>query len=275
MLASVATTPSSSFASQTVLVTGATAGIGKAFAEALAARGAHLVLCARNEQRLDALATTLRGRHGVQVRALACDLERPGAAAELHARLTRDGVGVDVLINNAGFGSAGRFHRQPHEHIASMTQLNCVALAELTHALLPAMVANGRGGVINVASVSAFVPTPLMAIYGATKAYVLSLSAALNEELRGTGVHVMALCPGPVPTEFQQRAGYAPLDLKNPAALTAERVVEVALTAYAKRRFSCVPGAVNRVQTALCGVLPLTWLSAISARVLRGRGRDL
>jgi uncharacterized protein len=276
MLASAVTPPSANpFAGQTVLITGASAGIGKTFAEALAARGANLVLCARNEQRLEALAAALTARHGVNVRTFACDLEKPGAANDLFVRLTGAGLTVDLLINNAGFGSAGRFHRQPHEHIATMTQLNCVALAELSHALLPAMIANRRGGIINVASVAAFVPTPLMAIYGATKAYVLSFSAALNEELRGTDVRVMALCPGPVPTEFQQRAGYAPLDLRNPAALSAEQVVERALTAYARGGFSCVPGTVNRTQTAFSGLLPLTWLSAISARVLRGRGRDL
>jgi uncharacterized protein len=263
------------FAAQTVLVTGASAGIGKAFAEALAARGAQLVLCARNAERLEALAQALRSQYGATVRTASCDLERPGAARELRDQLVRDGVTVDILINNAGFGSAGRFHRQAAEHVATMTQLNCVALAELTHALLPAMIAKQRGGVINVASVAAFVPTPLMAIYGASKAYVLSFSAALNEELRGTRVHVMALCPGPVPTEFQKRAGYAALDLKNPAALSAEQVVEAALAAYARGQFSCVPGAVNRVQTALSGLLPLTWIASISARVLRGRGRDL
>lgn len=276
MVSSVAKSASSNlFASQTVLITGASAGIGKAFAEALAARGAHLVLCARNLDRLQTLASALSEQHGVSVRTLACDLEKPGAARELSDQLGRIGVTVDVLINNAGFGSAGRFQRQPADHIAAMTQLNCVALAELTHALLPAMLENQRGGIINVASVSAFVPTPLMAIYGASKAYVLSFSAALNEELRGTKVRVLALCPGPVPTEFQRRAGYAPLDLGNPAALPAERVVEAALAAYARRQFSCVPGAVNRTQTALSGLLPLTWLSAISARVLRGRGRDV
>lgn len=258
-----------------MLITGASAGIGKAFAEALAARGARLVLCARKLDRLDALAESLRARHASTVLTVACDLEKPGAANELASHLKEQAIAVDMLINNAGFGAAGRFHRQAPDLVANMTQLNCVALAELTRALLPSMLERGRGGVVNVASVAAFVPTPLMAIYGASKAYVLSFSAALREELRGTNVHVMALCPGPVPTEFQQRAGYAPLDSRNLAALPPERVVEVALADFARGRFSCVPGAVNRLQTALAGALPLTWIAAISARVLRGRGRDL
>jgi len=269
-----ASSSSSPFASQTVLITGASAGIGKAFAEALAARGARLVLCARKLDRLETLAQNLRDRHASTVFAVACDLEQPGAASELAARLTEQAITVDVLINNAGFGAAGRFHRQTPDLVASMTQLNCIALAELTHALLPDMLQRRRGGIINVASVAAFVPTPLMATYGATKAYVLSFSAALREELRGSHVHVMALCPGPVPTEFQARAGYAPLDSRNLAALPAERVVAIALADFARGRFSCVPGAVNRLQTALAGMLPLTWIAAISARVLRGRGRD-
>lgn len=263
------------FVGERVLITGASAGIGKAFASALAARGAHLVLSARNTQRLEELAKTLRETHGVDVAVAACDLEQPGAASRLAADLTARKLEVDILVNNAGFGSAGRFQRQAVSHIASMTQLNCVALAELTHALLPSMIAKGRGGIINVGSVSAFVPTPFMAIYGGTKAYVLSFTAALAEELRGSPLRILAVCPGPVPTEFQQRAGYTALDVSNPSTLTAERVVEQALAAYERRQVICVPGAVNRVQTALSGLLPIPWVSAISAWVLRRRGRDL
>lgn len=272
---SAAAFASPAFAAQTVLVTGASAGIGKAFAWQLAARGANLVLCARNEHRLTELATEIRAQHPVRVEVAACDLEAKGAAAELGARLLDRGLAIDVLVNNAGFGSAGRFERQGHAHIETMVQLNCVALAELTHVLLGPMLERRRGGVINVASVAAFVPTPLMAVYGASKAFVLSFTAALREELRDSGVHVMAVCPGPVPTEFQRRAGYSPVALSNPAVLSAEQVVERALRAYERGQMVCVPGIVNRVQTALCGVLPLAWLAAISARVLRSRGRDL
>jgi short-subunit dehydrogenase len=221
------------------------------------------------------LAATLRERNGVQVEVIACDLETTGAVQHLSAELAARGIGVDILLNNAGFGSAGRFQRQGRDHVAKMTQLNCIALAELTHALLPRMLENQRGGVINVASVAAFVPTPFMAIYGATKAYVLSFTAALREELRGSGVHVFAVCPGPVPTEFQERAGYSALDHKNPAVLTTEQVVAQALGAYEHGEVVCVPGLVNRLQTALSGLLPIPWLAQISARVLRSRGRDL
>lgn len=263
------------FADQWVLITGASAGIGKALATELARRGARLVLCARNEQRLTELAQSLQGQFGVQVTPVACDLEQPGAALELRRKLDGLGIEVDVLINNAGFGSAGRFQGQAATHIASMTALNCVALAELTHALLPAMITRNRGGVINVASVSSFVPTPFMAIYGATKAYVLSFTAALAEELRGTNLRIVAVCPGPVPTEFQQRAGYTPIDLKDPSAMTAERVAAHALTAYEYRQVICVPGLFNRLQTALSGLVPIPWVAAISAWILRRRGRDL
>lgn len=267
--------PSSPFAGQRVLITGASAGIGKAFAVALATRGAKVVLAARNAERLEELAKELRQTHGADVAVAACDLEQPGAASRLAEDLTARQLDVDILVNNAGFGSAGRFQRQAASHIASMTQLNCVALAELTHALLPAMIAKGRGGIINVGSVSAFVPTPFMAIYGGTKAYVLSFTAALAEELRGSPLRILAVCPGPVPTEFQRRAGYTALDVSNPSTLTAESVVEQALRAYERRQLICVPGVINRVQTALSGLLPIAWIAAISARVLRSRGRDL
>lgn len=275
MPSSSQTNPSSPFKGQRALITGASAGIGKAFAVALAARGTNLVLSARNAERLEELAAALRHAHGVDVAVAACDLEKPGAAQRLATELAARDLNVDILVNNAGFGSAGRFQRQAANHIASMTQLNCVALAELSHALLPAMLARGRGGIINVGSVSAFVPTPFMAIYGGTKAYVLSFTAALAEELRGGPLRILAVCPGPVPTEFQRRAGYTALDVSNPSTLTAERVVLQALQAYERRQLICVPGAVNRVQTALSGLLPIAWVSAISAWVLRRRGRDL
>ena len=266
---------SRSLAAQTVLITRASAGSGRAVAWKLAARGANLVLCARNEERLTELATDIRSQHPVHIEVAACDLEAKGAAVELGAQLARRGLAIDVLVNNAGFGSAGRFERQGYGHIQTMVQLNCVAVAELTHVLLPAMLERRRGGVINVASVAAFVPTPLMAVYGASKAFVLSFTAALREELRDSGLHVMAVCPGPVPTEFQRRAGYAAVELSNPAVLSAEEVVERALSAYERGQVICVPGIVNRLQTALCSLLPLSWLAAISAKVLRGRGRDL
>lgn len=266
---------SNPFTAQWVLITGASTGIGKMFAQALAARGANLVLCARGLARLEELATSLRTEHNVHVEICASDLQVPGAAATLSAELAARGIAIDLLINNAGFGAAGRFQRQDASHIASMTQLNCVALAELTHLLLPPMLAKRRGGVINVASIAAFVPTPFMAVYGATKAYVLSFTAALREELRGTGVHVAAVCPGPVPTEFQERAGYSAVSLSDPSVLTAEQVVERALRAYERGQVVCVPGVVNRVQSALSGLLPLSWLAKVSAQVLRSRGRDL
>ena len=182
----------------TTLVTGASSGIGEQFALKLGRRGHNLVLTARSENRLHHLAARLRAENpGIDVEVIAADLAQPGSAAALTAEFAARGVEVDVLINNAGFGSHNPVAEEDPDNVAREIQLNCSSLVELTVRLLPAMLTRDRGGVLNVASTAAFQPLASMAVYGASKAFVLSFTEALWAETRTTGVRVMALCPGP------------------------------------------------------------------------------
>jgi len=245
------------------LVTGASSGIGLELARILAREHHDLVLVARSESRLVELGNELSGRYGVQCLPLAADLAGPGAPAELVRRVQDNGVEVDVLVNNAGFGLWGRFVELDWTEQAQMLQLNVVALTELTRLLVPAMVANHRGRVLNVASTAAFQPGPLMALYYATKAYVLSFSEALAAELAESGVTVTALAPGVTPTGFQARAGGessvspsvagAPEGksmierLRGLATTSAVSVAEAGFQAMMEGRSLVVPGAMNKV----------------------------
>jgi short-subunit dehydrogenase len=192
---------------KTALVTGASSGIGTAFAEALAGRGCDLVLVARSAGALAVLAQRLRSEHGVRVETLAQDLTAPGAAQAVQQETDRLGLGVNILVNNAGFGSVGRFDTIAAQRSAREVALDVAAVVELAHAFLPGMVARGEGAVVNVASTAAFQPVPYMSVYGASKAFVLSFSQALWAEYRSLGVRVLALCPGPVDTNFFAVAG--------------------------------------------------------------------
>ena len=191
------------------LVTGASAGIGVELARELARHGHDLVLTARRTAPMEALANELR-QAGAAVTVIAADLSRPGAAAALASDLAGRGLGIEVLINNAGLGAAGRFDRIDPVRVGEMLQVNIVALTELTRLLLPDMVARGSGRIMLVASVAGFSPGPRMAVYFASKAYVLSLGEALAYELRRTGVTVTVLCPGATETEFFAVAGSDP-----------------------------------------------------------------
>lgn len=192
---------------KTALVTGASSGIGLELARLLAQDGYDLVLVARREGVLARLAAELEGDHAIRAGVLPCDLSRPEAADEVFEALQADSVAIDVLVNSAGFGLYGRFEEIDTAAACDLLQVNIVALTHLTRRFLPGMVERGAGNILNVASLAAFMPGPMMAIYHASKAYVLRLSAALAEELRGSGVTVTALCPGYVRTGFQDRAG--------------------------------------------------------------------
>ena len=195
--------------SDLALITGASSGIGRELAVIHAEHRGDLVLVARREDRLAALADRLREQHGVTVYALARDLSEPGAAAALVADLDRASLRPSILINNAGFGYHGLFARQDLARNARMVRLNITALMELTGLLAPRLVAAGKGRILNVGSVAGFVPGPWQAVYFATKAFVNSFSQALAAELRGTGVTVTVLCPGPTASEFGAVAGVA------------------------------------------------------------------
>lgn len=192
---------------ETVLVTGASAGIGAELARCFARDGSRLVLLARRTDRLEALAADLRTRHGSEVSVLAADLARPDEAERIEAWLNERRLEVDVLVNNAGFGARGRFAEIDGARQQDMIQVNVGALVDLTHRLLPHMIVRRRGGVLNVGSQAGFLAGPRMAVYYATKAFVLSFTEALSEELRNTGVTATVLAPGPVKTEFAEVAG--------------------------------------------------------------------
>ncbi len=187
---------------ETALITGPSSGIGKELARLFAADGSALILCSRNVEKLNALATELREGHGVPVTVIAKDLSQPGASQSLFDEINRAGLQVDVLVNNAGFGHLAKFQDVPVATYTANLELNVVALTELTRLFLPAMLERRHGRILNVASTASFQPGPNAAVYFATKAYVRSFSEAIAEELRGSGVTVTCLCPGPTKTEF-------------------------------------------------------------------------
>jgi short-subunit dehydrogenase len=234
---------------ETVLITGASGGIGLELARQFAAGGYDLVLVARSGARLEEIAAELASRHGVAARALPRDLAAREAPEEIFRQLSSDGVAIDVLVNNAGFATFGAFVEIDLARELEELQLNVVTLTHLTKRFLPGMLARRRGGVLNVASTAAFQPGPLMAVYYASKAYVLSFSEALAEELAGTGVAVTALCPGPTATGFQQRAAMQESKLFAGLLKVADAAA-VARAGYAGFRAGrriVVPGLINRL----------------------------
>ena len=254
------------------LVTGASAGIGRAFAAGLADRGYDLVVVARTTARLEELAEVL-SPHGAAVEVLAADLRDEAGLARVEARLTDASRPVDLLVNNAGFGTAGRFHELPVADELGMVELNVAALVRLTHAALGPMVARRAGGVINVSSTASYQPAPGNATYSATKAFVSSFSQALHEEVRGVGVKVLAVCPGFTHTEFQQRAGMEAEDVPGFMWQQPEQVVDAAMRAYDRGRAVVVTGLINQATAAFATVSPGFVTRKIAGRIMEGAGR--
>lgn len=271
------------------LITGASAGLGLELARLFAADGHPLVLVARDEARLEALAATLRGDFEVDVRVMVADLAVPGAAVDLVARLAAAGPGIRHLVNNAGFGAYGPFVSRSAAVYRDLVDLNVQALTELTRLLIEPMLAPeaaGPRGVLNVASTAAFQPGPLMAVYFASKAYVLSFSEALHEELRGSGVTVSAFCPGPTRTAFFRQDSMIP-----PGAVGADGAVDpAALARYERRdrrrmdatvaarigyrgyrhgRAVVIPGRRNALMARLPGLLPRALIRRFVHRMMR------
>ena len=253
----------------TALITGASSGLGEQFAYALGREHYDLVLTARREDRLAAVAGRARAAGAGAVRIIGADLAQRETPAALHQQLTADGVQVDYLVNNAGFGTTGRFHLLPPERELEEIELNVTSLVALTRLFVPAMVERRGGTVINVASTAAFQATPYMATYGATKAFVLSFSEAVAAELKGTGVTVMALCPGPVRTEFQKVANNERMRFPSFIWTEADRVVHEGIAAAASGRSLCVAGAINNAMVIAGRFTPRSLSTLISSKLLR------
>lgn len=242
---------------RTALVTGASSGIGESFARRLAARGTDLVIVARRAGLLDGLARALVERHRVAVEVLAADLTDPGQLRVVEERLREEPV--DLLVNNAGYGAFGAFAEIPLEDQLKEIGLNVTALVRLTHAALPGMIEQGRGGVLNVASMAGFAPSPGSATYGATKAYVASFSESLHAELQSKGVHVTALCPGFTRTDESEEP--------NLLWLRREDVARAGLEAVSAGRAFCVPGAQYKVVLPALKLAPRSLLRAAVNRM--------
>lgn len=252
------------------VVTGASAGIGAALARELSRRGRPVLAVARRDDRLRALAAEAQAAGGAVIHPLALDLAAPGAAARL-LEVARSLGGAAWLVNNAGFGVYGRFERNDPARLAEMIRLNCESLVLVSHAFLPDLRARGDAAILNVASAAAFQPTPYMAIYGATKAFVLSFSEALAEELRGTGVFVGAFCPGPVTTEFGAVAGTGERFRDIPARLTAEQAAHEALAQLERREVVRVPTVLYGFTTRAVSFVPRALVRRLAGRVQRER----
>ncbi len=227
---------------ETVLVTGASSGIGLELAKCFAADGCQLVLVARNTQALQSLSDELRRDYRVETLVLTADLALPETPARIFKELQNAGINVDVLVNNAGFGAHGQFAELPLQRQLEMMQVNVTALMHLTGLFLPGMIERRRGGVLNIASGAAFQPGPGMAVYYATKAYVLSFGEAIAEELTGSGVTVTTLCPGPVKTNFGNVANFRGGSSMTKHAMSAEAVARAGHRAFRCNRVVAIPG---------------------------------
>ncbi|HKF41859.1 MAG TPA: SDR family oxidoreductase [Thermoanaerobaculia bacterium] len=256
---------------QTALITGASSGIGSELAKLAAADGCGLVLVSRRQDRLEALASDLSVAHGIAARVLTADLARPGSPRRIFEDLEKERVAVDILVNNAGLGLYGEFSTSDLDRQLEVVEVNVVALTELTRLLLPGMIERGRGRILNVASTAAFQPGPYMAVYYATKAYVLSFSEALAEELKETGVTVSALCPGPVTTEFQEVAGVDAALFPKPLVMEASDVARAGWAAAKRGKRVVIPGIANRVMKETVRFSPRRLVTAAAGRLQKKR----
>ena len=244
------------------LITGASAGLGAEFARQCAKRGEPLALAARRRDRMEALAREIGG----EIHIFAADLAKAGAAASLIAEIEAEGLSVGTLINNAGFGLAGKFMDRPLAKLSEIVDLNVRTLTELCHLVLPAMLARGEGAILNVASTAAFQPGPNMAVYYASKAYVLSFTEALHHELKGSAIKVSALCPGPTHSEFSDVA-----DSHSPALermkMPAAPVVAAGLDGLDRNKAVVIPGFKNKVGAQASRFLPRSTMRNIIGRI--------
>lgn len=254
---------------ENVLITGASSGIGLEMARLFAAAGSDLVLVARREDTLGDLADEIRANHDVTVRVLPADLSQPASAVAIYEVLDGAGIDIDILVNNAGFGARGAVVDLSVARQLQMMQVNMTTLVELTRRLVPGMIDRGWGGVLNVASTAAFQPGPYMAVYYATKAFVLSFTEALASELSDTEIHVTCLAPGPVATGFGAIAGVEDSVLFKVGVLDASKVAWAGYRGLRRGKRLVVPGLRNKITTMAVRFLPRSLLSKILATIQR------
>ncbi|HXA04397.1 MAG TPA: SDR family oxidoreductase [Bryobacteraceae bacterium] len=254
--------------SKTALITGASSGIGYELAKCFARDGASLVLVARDETRLGQVAAELRSP-SVSVRVVPADLARAVAPSEILDATRAANINVDYLVNNAGFGFCGFFAESDLRGDLDMLQVNMVALMHLTRLYLPGMLQRGSGGILNVASTAAFQPGPLMALYYATKAFVLSLTEAIAEELRDTAVTATALCPGPTATDFQRRAKIEGIRLMKSkfAMMTAREVAEIGYRGFLEGKVIVIPGLLNKIGAQSVRISPRAMVRKVTRKL--------
>ena len=261
-------------ASGWVLVTGASAGIGQELARAFASRGYDLVLAARNEAAISALARDLAATHAVRAKTMPVDLSLPGAAEAMADALSEARVDVGVLVNNAGILFEGEFARASLDESLRLLQINVVALTALTRLFLPPMLERGAGRILNVASTAAFVPVPRLSVYAAAKAYVLSLTESIAEELRGTGVAATALCPGFTDTAMMRGSALAK-SIPSAMVMSPKEVAELGCSACIKGETICVPGLANKVVASGAPLMPRALVRAVGGAMNGGGWRRL
>jgi uncharacterized protein len=251
------------------LITGASSGIGECFARALAARGHNLVLVARSMDKLSALADELRAKHNIQAVPLAFDLSVPAAGSAVAQALQKDGLRVDLLINNAGFGGRGEFWNLPLDRQSEMLRLNVLGVVELTHQLIPAMIERRQGAIINVSSTASFQPVAYTSTYAATKAFVTSFSMAITEELRPYGIKVVTLCPGGTRTNFFSAGDYRRRSTLPGGLQPPEEVVAEALRALDRKGGLVIPRFLNKMSIFAQRLIPRGTVAKIAARLFR------
>jgi len=258
-------------APSTALITGASSGIGYELAKLFARDGSNLVLVARSGNKLAQLAGELEKAYKICATVLVADLGLPSGPEEVYAATQKAGIDIDVLVNNAGFGQFGLYVETDLQEELRQLQLNVVSLTHLTKLYLRPMVERKRGRILNVASTAAFQPGPLMAVYYATKAYVLSFSGALSNELRGTGVTVTCLCPGPTKTEFHQRAAMDLSNIMKAPFMDARSVAEIGYRAMLKGKPAAIAGTMNWLVAQSTRFAPRAWTAAVARKIQEQR----
>lgn len=255
---------------QVALITGASTGIGRAYARAFAARGANLIVVARSADKLEVVANEARVRNSVRADVIAHDLSVPGSGSALLDKVADLGHDVDILVNNAGFGTYGSFADIDPARLDAEIQLNCGTLVDLSRGVLPGMITRRQGAIVNVASTAAFQPIPTMAVYGATKAFVLSFSVALAEEVRASGVRVLATCPGATETPFFDVAGAR--DTRMTMSMrTVDDVIATTFRGLEAGSSSAVDGLLNAISAYGARMAPIGIAAKIAGMVVGRR----